>query len=394
MGQLPALTINPRNALIDYSPINDAIDGNRRHSLQLAENKRQEDELTMRKDQVTYQRGRDSKNDAWQQVERGGKMAMAIQNMRDDDPAKAAAWQRYLKTFGDGNHSPEEMDFRTGPKLAAAAAGQFLDPRESRMKDLEIQQKQAQINALNRRESGSKLMEVNGRIVRIPESGPAQEVYAAPSGSDVAAMTKGAPSGYTWNDPQNPRAGVSPIPGVEKPIPGEVAGKVAMMNMARKGIDQTRGAFERDWGAGDVAKYGAANIPLVGDFSPASGDIGIAQRNIRVGIEAALRTMTGAAAPEQEVRRYMAMFAPGANDTKESAKQKLDGLMNFMNQAETLVLQGRGQVELPQLQGGAEQPAQAKQPTGAVQPKSAAEYQSLPSGTVYVDPEGIQRVKK
>jgi hypothetical protein len=52
--------------------------------------------------------------------------------------------------------------------------------------------------------------------------------------------------------------------------------------------------------------------------------------------------MTGAAAPEQEVKRYMQMFMPSPKDNKASAKQKIDGLMKFMEDAERLVLQGRG----------------------------------------------------
>ena len=317
-----------KNALVDFSPINNGLETLRDQKNTNRNALMQQQQIDMRKEEQTYQRGRDAQSDAHAKVKRGGDMANAISSMPDNDPAKAAAWSRYLKAYGDGNHSPEELDFRTGPKLAAAAAGKFFDPRDSQAKDLELQKSRAQIGLI-----GAQTAAANQR-------------------GDQGGLTKGAPAGYIWNDPRNPRGGVSPIPGVEKPVPGDVAGKVAMMNMARQGIEQTRGAFERDWGTADAAKYAAANVPLVGDLSAASGDIGIAQRNIRVGIEAALRTMTGAAAPEQEVKRYMQMFAPGVNDTKQSAKQKLDGLINFMNQAETLVLQGRGSVNLPALQGG------------------------------------------
>jgi len=139
----------PRNALMDFSPVNNAIDGNRRNALAVQEGQRQDQELTMRKDEQTYQRGRDQKQDAWQQMQRAGQMADAIQRMPDTDPAKAAAWQRYLKTYGDGDHGPEELDFRTGPKLAAAAVGKWNDPREDQMKNLELQEKQARLGLIN-----------------------------------------------------------------------------------------------------------------------------------------------------------------------------------------------------------------------------------------------------
>jgi GH24 family phage-related lysozyme (muramidase) len=159
-------------------------------------------------------------------------------------------------------------------------------------------------------------------------------------------MQKDAPSGHTWLDPADHSKGVKRIPGMEEKIPGEVAGKIAMMNMARDRIKDTRKVFEREWGAGDMAKWAASNVPGVGDLAFLSGDVGIAQRDVQTGIEAALRTMTGAAAPDTEVVRYARMFMPGPQDTIESAKQKLDGLVKFMEDAEKLVMQGRGAVQL------------------------------------------------
>ena len=347
---------------------------------------------TVRKENQTYQRGRDAKQDQAAKIKRGGDMAFAIGNMPDNDPAKPIAWKRYLQSFGDGDHSPEELDFRTGPKIAAAAAGQWRDPRDSQMKDLEIEQKRAQINNLHRKEDATKVVVVNGRLVRVPQSGPAQEIYN--SGPDTTSRSKGAPSGYLWKDPNNPAAGVESIPGFDKPIPGDVAGKVAMMNMAQKRIEATRGVFERDWSAGDTAQYGAANMPLVGDLGFASGDIGIAQRDIRTGVEAALRTMTGAAAPEQEVARYMQMFMPNIKDTKQTAKQKIDGLMKFMTDANELVLRGRGDTQGINPQQAAPQAPQAQpQQSSPVPVRTPEEAMALPPGTQFITPDGRTKVR-
>jgi hypothetical protein len=111
---------------------------------------------TQRKEQQTYQRGRDAKEDSHRQMQRAAKMALAVQQMKDDDPAKPAVWSKYLKSYGDGDHSPEELDFRTGPKIAAAMAGEYFDPRDSQMKDAELQYKQAQANRLNREPTGGE----------------------------------------------------------------------------------------------------------------------------------------------------------------------------------------------------------------------------------------------
>lgn len=140
----------PRNALADFSGINNAIDSNRRNALMERDDRRQDEQMAMRRENQTYQRGRDQKQDQWQTVQRAGAMADAIQRMPDTDPAKARAWQNYIRAYGDGDHSPEELDFRTGPAIAAAAIGKWRDPREDRMKDLELQKTQAEIGKLNR----------------------------------------------------------------------------------------------------------------------------------------------------------------------------------------------------------------------------------------------------
>lgn len=129
----------PQNALLNFAPVNNALDTYReqkntdfRNSLAQNESDRQDQELGLRKQQF-------AQSSHLAQIKRGGDMAMAIQNMADNDPAKAVAWQRYLKEFGDGNHSPEEMDFRTGPKIAAAAAGQYIDQLDQQTKRLRMQ---------------------------------------------------------------------------------------------------------------------------------------------------------------------------------------------------------------------------------------------------------------
>lgn len=143
-----------RNALLDLSPVNNALSGVRQQNNENRNALLQQQQMDMRKEEQTYQRGRDAKNDAWQQVQRGGQAADAIQRM-PDGPQKQGAWQNYLREYGDGNHTPEEMDYRTGPAIAAAAAGKFLDPRAEKLADLEVQKTQAQINNLNREANGS-----------------------------------------------------------------------------------------------------------------------------------------------------------------------------------------------------------------------------------------------
>lgn len=156
------------------------------------------------------------------------------------------------------------------------------------------------------------------------------------------SATAGAPAGFQWVDPSDHSRGLSAIPGGPATrLPSETAGRVAMMRSARPGVEAARQVYERSWGVGDFAQHGAANVPGVGDIGTFSGEVGRAQRNIRVAVEAALRSMTGAAAPEHEVRQYMELFTPNARDNVESARQKLDLLTSFMDQAEAAATEGR-----------------------------------------------------
>jgi hypothetical protein len=145
MPQLPAIQIEPRNALLDFSPISNAIDSNRRNALMQREDARQNEELTLRKDQMQYQRGRDQKLDARQELEWYGKAAMAVDQMQDG-PQRQAAWQRVVARHGADGLTPEELDHKSGPKLMAAQAGQFLDPLEQQTKQLRVQALQSDLS--------------------------------------------------------------------------------------------------------------------------------------------------------------------------------------------------------------------------------------------------------
>lgn len=71
------------------------------------------------------------------------------------------------------------------------------------------------------------------------------------------------------------------------------------------------------------------------------------RQQMQRGIEAILRAMTGAAAPESEVQRYMGMFFPSPTDSDASAKEKLNAAKAWVDGITNLMKTGR-----PQLQGG------------------------------------------
>lgn len=171
--------IQPQNGLYKTEGLSNALSefGQVRRGIE-----QQSYQRTQAADEKTYQRGRDAKQDGEREKQMWGKRASAVDSM-PDGPERQAIWKRMIA--GQSDLSPEEMDYRTGPKLMAAQAGLYNDPRDSQMKDLDIEQKRAQIGVLNRKEDQSKVMEVNGRLVRVPQSGQAEEIYASPQSTTL-----------------------------------------------------------------------------------------------------------------------------------------------------------------------------------------------------------------
>lgn len=156
MPQLPALQLEPRNALLDLTPVNNALMGIQRQQNANRDYAMQQDELAMRKQSHDLQAQNYQRQWKQQDVENMGKRAMAIDAMADG-PQKQAAWQRIVQSHGADGLSPEELDYRTGPKMMAAQAGLYRDPMDVEAKKLDMDYKRAQIGSLNRKSSDNDL---------------------------------------------------------------------------------------------------------------------------------------------------------------------------------------------------------------------------------------------
>lgn len=181
------------------------------------------------------------------------------------------------------------------------------------------------------------------------------------------------PSGFEWVNPNDHKAGLKAIQGGPAThLTAELSGKLALMDAAQQNIGKSKDALLKNWGPSGALQSFASKVPFVGDIAPLSGDIGIASRDVRAGIEAALRVMTGAAAPEQEVTRYMELFMPGIRDNDKSAAQKLDLLDKFMNNAREMVTRGRTATPGPGGAGNGAPGAGPQAPQGAAPPRDTA----------------------
>lgn len=135
-----------------------------------------------------------------------------------------------------------------------------------------------------------------------------------------------APSGYRWSK----EGSLEAIPGGPATrVPAEVAGRMSLAQTTLRDLSEAERAF-KDVDTGDRIgmQFGA-------------GEIGRAQRTVRQAIEAALRLMTGAAAPETEVARYEDLFMPKSYDRPETRDQKLRNLRAFVEEAIGTMSNGR-----------------------------------------------------
>jgi len=168
--------------------------------------------------------------------------------------------------------------------------------------------------------------------------GADQRLVDPKTGATVVAPTQSQkpPAGYEWVDPTNPSKGLKAIPGGPAThLPGEVAGRIALAKNSLQNLENVRDFFKR-MPVGNVGAMVQANLNM--------GDVGRAQRDVQGAVEVALRIMTGAAAPEPEVKRYTNLFMPLTTDTVETRMQKLNNLQRFLEQSIALATQGRGDI--------------------------------------------------
>ncbi|ADJ21996.1 hypothetical protein Hden_1588 [Hyphomicrobium denitrificans ATCC 51888] len=162
---------------INLEPVNAALDSimqqnnqNRQFGLQQRASDRADQQFAFEQGQAKQAADR-------QNVELFGKRATAIdQAFPVGDPRRAQAYQNLISThqkmFPGQALTGEELDPANGPKLMAAQAGMYLDPRDSQAKDLALQETRAKINKLNTEAAnGGEAYGKTGAIFLNPDTG-------------------------------------------------------------------------------------------------------------------------------------------------------------------------------------------------------------------------------
>jgi hypothetical protein len=175
---------------------------------------------------------------------------------------------------------------------------------------------------------------------------PDQGIYrAGPQGLEVVrepqigASAGKPPSGYRYSqDGQSLEA----IPGgPATKLGGDMVGRVAALQTAKENFDAVREFYLGGTREDGTVVEGQGTMDRINQLAN-RGTAGRVERNVSLAIEAALRAMTGAAAPESEVQNYVNIFGPSALDTPATIKDKLDRLESFMANVEANIAQGRG----------------------------------------------------
>lgn len=214
--------------------------------------------------------------------------------------------------------------------------------------------------------------------------------YASAANSRASAARGGkAPTGYTWS-----QDGMSlvPIPGgpadpATKPMNEGQANAAGFANRIRSANEILNG---KDAGAalGDSVTQGMAAIPLAGNYL-AGQDYQQADQAVRDFINAQLRRESGAAIGSSEFENAYKQYIPRPGDgPKVLAQKKAARELALQNM---LLASGSGGMRQPPATPPQAPPApQGARPmqNGAPIVRSQAEFDALPSGSVYVEPDG------
>lgn len=146
------------------------------------------------------------------------------------------------------------------------------------------------------------------------------------------------PANYMWKDPNNPAAGVDPIPGgpAEKTNVGD-AGKEQMLEVARSATPNiNRMLFNPDGSINrkNLAASSFGGIPYTQGKTLAN--------QFELGIQAITRLETGAAMPAEELENTRARFQPGPLDSDELIRIKYQMYQDFINGSLKLVQKSKG----------------------------------------------------
>ena len=160
------------------------------------------------------------------------------------------------------------------------------------------------------------------------------------AGVNVYAGDYKVPAGYRPADPNNPDAGVEPIPGGPgEQLPAELAARIGLTNSF---LSQAPAIKQR---------LQSGEVTGIWDRARAGWDDASTQaelyRQIESGADALTRMLTGAGMRIDEAQTYSRRYLPTYTDDNVSTAKKLDQLVQELESMKEQALRGRGGTDEP-----------------------------------------------
>ena len=429
---------------INLEPVNAALDSimqqnnqNRQFGLQQRASDRADQQFAFEQGQAKQAADR-------QNVELFGKRATAIdQAFPVGDPRRAPVYQNLISThqkmFPGQTLTDEELDPVTGPKLMAAQAGMYLDPRDSQAKDLALQETRAKINKLNvEAQNGGEAYGKTGAIFLNPETGRYEAVQFGGRGqvkrTELGGLTpsKGV---ETVGDQLIDKATGQPVrnvganiaEGERQKVVGRETGE-GQMNLPKNAMAVQQSKVQNDVVIENIDKALNAADGYTTGFSGAitsnipgtkaydlSQTLATVKANLGFDKLQAMRDASptgGALGQVSEMENRLLQSVWGSVEQSQSPAQLKKNLQDIKNlrqrfqrmkeQAYETDVKRFGKANVPSLDTGklpnapqaAPEAAASRDPSNApVRVNTPDEALALPSGTVFMTPDGRTKVR-
>lgn len=326
--QLPGYDIG--SPLLNLAPVNQAIQFGAKMQQQGFEN-----ELSLKREKMAQEQFDQQKQD--RMTKQAGNLMLAVIN--DPDPARGKAnFQKFISMVPGAaedlaKNGFDPNDHVSAARAIAAKAGVLPDPLERERADLQNKVLKRQLE--QPLDDGSKLMEVNGQIVRVPRQGEASVLYtaqpkpAAPTFKEVnGAIVELTPGGQA-------REVYKGEPNFDKlpEFAAKSAGFAARMVDAEKNIQALMSPKDKSGKGGfdpTSAKVGALNsttgtpFETATNFALRSPEHQRYMQSAEQWIRSFLRKESGAAIGRDEFQRDFKVYFPQPGDDATTIAQKAD----------------------------------------------------------------------
>lgn len=438
----------PRNALLDISPLQNAIEGGQRNALMqqsMGIQQRQADmqekrfgleERKFNMDLETAQRERDVR-----EAQAAAGRVQYVQSLKD--PAQQqAAWQSLLKQPGFRDLPPEMRDFNVAAPQILAKAAQYIDPLKRREMEADIGLKEANAAKARREASGGGARSLNP-VWGTDEQGNPVVGQLGPGGDLVQTRL---PPGFRPNPGGTSRVDMGTEWGILdrsgqliSRVPKDIAGKAReeklgeyeggapQRDAGKERLNTILGGLARNYLALDNAggiinpdRSAVENIRARGAVSDlgqaAAGAVGSENQAIRQSINnsrplllQSIMQATGMSARALDSNKELEFYLQAVSDPKRDlfsnlaaidALDKTFGLGNVLQQnlppelykrvseMSSGMLQQRPIQMTPGAGGGNRAGSSAVPGAGLPRVNSPAEAARLPSGTQFIDGSG------